>query len=953
VKITLSFTLLLSLWLAFPLQGRSQILYEVDTLYPVHNLSPHLQIAVDSGQNLSVDEFRAMPQAQLISRSQLPKYLDPDKVYWAKLQLKSKADLEDWILDFEDVLANNIVWIRSNGRVDVFGYAGNQLLFHKKTGINYPQNERDMPQQNWVLNRVKLPLKAGQPVDLYIRVEGNSFGFFPYFKTTLRAPGFWNNHDFSPRNTVLHWVVFGVILITFIYHLLQFLYSREQVFLWFSLWALLALLTQFMAVGMEATYLLPNLPQLRVLLWLTIPGGMLFTFWLFGRVFIDAKHQYPKINKAIWALVSFMVFNIILHLALYALGAPMPFTQIGIYYWLILVYAASGLILSIVIASRKHTIARYFGAAASVAMLCILLGSMWSLHLVRLTFDPYTWGVLLQVVAYSFGIAYRQKKLNQLAQEEHLEAERNKAEVVRIKDLDEVKTRFFTNLSHEFRTPLSLILGPLKGLQNKYSGQEPVPVQAKTITLIQKNAERLQTLVDQLLELAQLESSKVQLNLKQGGVIAVLQQLVFSFESFAERKAVSLNTSFPAELPQAYYDKDKLEKIASNLLTNAIKYTPRGGVVSLVIRYDKNSLRLEISDTGEGIKQQDINKIFERFYRVEGTEGQGSGIGLALVKELVDLHNGQITVKSEVGKGTQFKVRLPYTLAELPASLLDAPEIPSENVVVEPENKVPIGAEEAPAIQAEAKPTDKPTVLIVEDNSDLRQYIADSIQHQYEPIMAEDGLQGECLAAEHMPDVIISDVMMPKMDGYMLCHSLKSNAKTSHIPVLLLTAKVTHHDKLEGLNQGADAYLTKPFDTEELLLRLNNLAESRKRLWEYFKSKDHLLIDDLNLNSLDDTFMQNFFDFVKKNLDNEELSVEAIGRAVGFSRSQLHRKLKSLTGKSATQLVMEMRLNEAHAMLIKRAGSVSEVAYSVGYSNLSYFTRSFKEKFGVLPSKVS
>jgi YesN/AraC family two-component response regulator len=242
--------------------------------------------------------------------------------------------------------------------------------------------------------------------------------------------------------------------------------------------------------------------------------------------------------------------------------------------------------------------------------------------------------------------------------------------------------------------------------------------------------------------------------------------------------------------------------------------------------------------------------------------------------------------------------------------------------------------------------------LIIADNEDLRLFISEIIGHKYQVLTAEDGLKGERMAFEHIPDLIITDVMMPQKDGYQLCHSVKNNPKTSHIPIIMLTAKAGHGSKLEGLMQGADSYLTKPFDEEELLIKIKNLIDARERLWEHFKSLDMFLTDELEVKSIEDHFLQDLFQTIKENLGNDQFGVDDLVRKVGFSRSQLHRKLKALLGKSANQIIIEVRLNEAYRMLKQNSGSVSEIAYSVGYSNLSYFTKSFKNKFGVLPSRV-
>ena len=414
-------------------------------------------------------------------------------------------------------------------------------------------------------------------------------------------------------------------------------------------------------------------------------------------------------------------------------------------------------------------------------------------------------------------------------------------------------------------------------------------------------------------------------------------------------------TSFPEGLVNAYFDEDKLEKIISNLLSNAFKYTSDGGAVTFSLEYSDSYYVIEISDTGQGLTKEEVKRIFERFYRVEGTEAKGSGIGLTLTKEIVDLHNGQISVNSEIGKGTNFKVRMPYTLDLLPKQII----IDSNNSTqkyVNPgassfisEGKV--DEEETPSM-ADLKTGNMPLVLLVEDHPDLRQHISNILKGHYRVITAEDGMKGERLAIENIPDVILSDVMMPKKDGYQLCRDLKTNTKTCHIPIIMLTAKAGQDNKMEGLTLGADAYLTKPFSADELLIRIKNMINNRIKMWEQFNASDLVLVKDLEVQSIDDQFLQQVTKVIRSNIDNEFLSVEDLAKGVGFSRAQLHRKLKALCNKSANQLIIEIRLNEAKRMLENKLGTVSEIAYSVGYTNMSYFTKSFKDKFGLLPSKI-
>lgn len=940
----LFFQIAFVLLLAQPAAGYCQALYQVQPEYPVQPLVQHLQILADSNHSLSPEKVLRLPDSAFVKRQSLGRFLAVGPAYWARITLQSPDSLQGWVLDFDDLLKNNIAWVRSSGKIDVYGYVNGSQLFHRRTGVDYPKKVRDL-KDHWVLNRVKAVVPPGVPVTLVIKAEGNSFGFFPSLKATLRAPGYQAYHDFLPPNFSQQIFVFGLAFITFLYHLLLFLYLRQRIFLWFSLWALLCTLTQAMIVGLDAQWIIPNHPEWRYPLWLLIPNSMLFTFWFFGREFVKSKERYPKLDKYMLALPLLMGLNVTGHLLYYFLGNPqIYFTSIGIHYVFIGIYSLAGLILGFVLARKPDKFARYFGMGALLAMAATLAGSLWALQLIKVPVDPFTLGILIQIVAYSFGIAYRQQQLNREATEERLASERARAELLRIQDLEEVKARFYTNLSHEFRTPLSLILGPLQQAdRNQY-----MPAQAD-LAMMQRNAERLKQLVDQLLELAQLENSQIKLSLKQGKLISFIRSVVSAFESSAEEKNISLNASYPPEMPAAWYDADKLEKILTNLISNAVKYTPFGGVVHVLVDYTEQHLQLQVSDSGPGIAPHEISRIFERFFRTEGNEAQGSGIGLALTKELIEHCNGQINVQSELERGTCFKVRLPITLDQLPTYA--EPGAVDKQEEIQPAAGKNVYKEQV-LINGAGSAEEKPVILIAEDNTDMARYISGILQAEVNLLLANDGLQAERLAVEHLPDLVLSDVMMPGKDGYALCHALKANEKTNHIPIILLTAKVSVQDKREGLGLGADAYLTKPFDAEELRLQVRNQLRARKKMWEHFMANEHLLVNDLPLSSVEDDFLQQVFAFIKEHLDDDALNAELIGQAIGFSRSQVHRKLKALTNKSASQLISEIRLNEARNMLLNKAGTVSEIAYSVGYANLSYFTKSFKGKFGVLPSKL-
>ena len=927
-----------------------QGVYELDQKYPVHDLDPYLQVYADSLDRFTAQQLLTDATLPYTLGDEVPKLLETNITYWGKLKLKTTEVLTGWELHFEDIMIGPPAWTKSNGKVDVYAYANGQQVFHQKTGVEYAKNERST-NDHWVLNSIDLEsLPVNTTVTLVIRAQGNSFGYPAYFHLSARSPAQAFYHAPYQYHRNFNAFMFGVTFIIFLYFFLQFIYLRERVYFWFSLWLFFCTVTQSMTIGL----VVGDLTTLRYPIWVFTANAQLFTFWFFGRSFVGSKQKFPKLDKLIKGLAFFILIEIMISAFYVILFNPDTyFTAPHTWHYLFLnLFFIGSLILSIVLLFKNDLLARYFGVGSMIASIFLIMGTLWSMGIMQPPFrlDPYATGIFLQIVMYSFGISYRSQKSSIQNHLERIEAERSLAEIQRMRDLDEVKTRFFANISHEFRTPLALIHGPLQEAEKQSKGfnDKSVRLSEKAYTVIKKNTVRLQMLVNQLLDLSKIESGNYHLKLSQGGLVQFLRAHVFSFESMAERKNISLNTHFPEEFDKAYFDQDKLEKIVNNLLSNAFKYTPSGKAVSVNVSLTDKHLFLEINDTGNGMHKKEIDKIFDRFYRVEGTEAKGSGIGLALTKELVAMHNGQISVHSEKGRGTTFKVRLPVTLEDLPEGIhVDAEPLPAPEVEATAAGATAIENSKVISLQSHEK-----VVLLVEDNQDLQSFIAEILAPRYKVLTANDGAQGERMAFEHIPDLVISDVMMPKKDGYELCSVLKSNTKTSHIPIMLLTAKAGQSNKMAGLTQGADAYLTKPFDADELLLVTKNLIAARKRIWEHFKALDLSALPDLNLGSVDDKFLQKVVKFINENIDNELLSVEDIASQVGFSRAQLHRKLKALTNKSAGQMVNDIRLNTAKTMLMQRVGSVSEIAYSVGYSNMSYFTKSFKERFGVLPSKV-
>ena len=557
--------------------------------------------------------------------------------------------------------------------------------------------------------------------------------------------------------------------------------------------------------------------------------------------------------------------------------------------------------------------------------------------------------VLLLLTGIFFFYRNRQRAITR---EEKLRAKVKEAEAESLREIDRMKSRFFANISHEFRTPLTLILGPVNQLLKKDTIQKDEL--DKPLNFIQRNASRLLELVNQLMDLSKLESGSMDLKLSRGDIITFVKGIVFSFESLADIKQIHYHTYFPNKSIHTAFDKDKLEKVLTNLIGNAFKFTPEEGDISVEINLQKNPpsnrptiqqfnhstiqplnhLSITIRDNGTGIPEDQLEHIFDRFYQVEANEVQGAGIGLALTKELIELQQGEISVSSIEGQGSTFIVLLPLFEEQ------QAEVIPVE------EQKIPQSAH--PSHDS----SDQPTLLLVEDNADVRLFIADQLKDKYQLIEAENGKQGLKLACQHIPDLIISDVMMPEMDGNALVSKLKTDERTSHIPVVMLTAKASRESKLEGLETGADDYLTKPFDGEELLVRIKNLIEQRRKLRERFKQDITLQPKDIAITSADERFLNKIIGLVESRLDDEMLSIEEIADAVALSRSQLHRKVKALTDQSPSVFVRSFRLKRAKDLLEQQAGGVAEIAYMTGFSSPTYFSRSFKEQFGMTPGEV-
>ena len=516
----------------------------------------------------------------------------------------------------------------------------------------------------------------------------------------------------------------------------------------------------------------------------------------------------------------------------------------------------------------------------------------------------------------------------------------------KLREIDATKSRFFTNLTHEFRTPLTLMLGPAE--QVLAETQEPNTKQQ--VGLLQRNARRLLHLINQLLDLSKLEAGRMVLTTAPGDLVSLVKGALLSFESLAEQKQIALHVQADREqLPMAI-DRDKLEQILYNLVGNALKFTPAGGSVSVALtrREDEPTAwaELVITDTGVGIPAVKLPYIFDRFYQVDESdtrEREGTGIGLALTNELIDLYGGSIQVRSEENVGTTVTVRLPIHSVQLPAGtsepILKPLDLPSTDAL-------------PPVTDQRANPADAPLVLLIEDNDEVRTFIRSSLQDQYRICEAANGQEGVRLAQEQVPDLVVTDLMMPKMDGYQVCATLKQDERTSHIPIVMLTAKADLDSRIEGLDTGADCYLAKPFHQRELLAQINTLIQNRRQLRERYRQLGVFGQLSPRLPSMEEVFLNRVRAVISGHIADEQFSVEMLSQEVGVSRMQLHRKLIALLNLSPGDLIRQIRLELAHDLLRNHVATVAEVAYQVGFGNPANFSTSFSRHFGYAPSEV-
>ena len=901
-------------------------------------------------------------------------FKDNRKGHWLRFRVKNNTENPSyrWLLSTDNYSSS----------IEVYLLYPDKTIKHKKANTT----EQEIDDTEVV---VDLELKPGEEVEVYLLVSNLNHHF------SIREESAF--YKYARIRDMLYSALFSIFFIMIVYNLILFVVVRDKSYLYYSLYCTGFILFQITMVGFGYQYLWPDYEWINAQV-LSILGFTIFFGILAARSFLkipDFSATFDRFMILILFLSGALVIGDLLNLpvASYTLGIGLSaLTAVALFVAGILVW------------KKGYGPGRYYVLGWTLLLISVVIYFFSIVGLIP--FNLFTSHVVkvasvVEIVFLSFGLADRinvTRREKHLAQEEVIatlqENEKikdaanrdfkqkadeleeayqalleSKDESAKLQELDLVKTRFFANISHEFRTPLTIILGQVDRFLQKPVLKEE---EEQDYQLIYRNANRLLQLINQLLDLAKLEAGGMHLRAEQADVAHFLKMFVSSFSSLAETRGIKLEFVKEGSFIDIYVDKDKLEKTVGNLLSNALKFTGRGGNVTVSLKrvfipaaeipaveiHNNEFFSIEVKDTGIGIKAEIQDKIFDRFYQVDTSYTkvyEGTGIGLALVKELVKVQYGEIIVESEEGKGTCFTILLPVGRKHLKAGeMIDSPlEAALAGFSIQ---DLFLNSNE-PVLKMQSEKIDvvdeKPLLLIVEDNADVRSFIASVFQSNYRIVEAEDGLRGHQLAVEHIPDIVISDLMMPELDGFDLCKQLKQDDKTSHIPFILLTARASIESRIEGFETGADDYLVKPFKAAELLARARNLIEVRKNLQKLYSKELFLRPKEVAVNSVDERFIERIMAVLEEQAEDPEFTIEKMASEMGMSRTQLHRKLKALNGQSASEFLRNFRLQRAAQLLKAHYGNVAEVAYQVGFNNLSYFAKCFREVYGIAPSEFS
>ncbi len=860
-------------------------------------------------------------------------------IFWCKWQVQNKMKdpsvVKDWILKIGKGDEVEVFFVDTLGKI----------VNREIVGELMPMSLKSLSKKH-VVERIPFSLPTNEVITIYIKLQ-RICGFPPQLKLEIHQLDFYKRDDYLDKSA-FQWMFFGLLFTLSFLGIGVYSITKDKAFLYYGLF--LFGLSGYMIDAFFNVY--GNMPPMRehpylimyvVYFLVTIMNVFHINFI---RTYIESNVNFPKWDKAANIVMWINVALGVLAWVVYFFTTDEFLTDKIIIPVIIATYLFIFTIIIPIFWYKKWTIENLLIFASVILFIIAILINTVSIFNGTNLKIPETQIILsLVIIIFSvgsmMGLAYRFHQL-----------QKEKLNIQRVKDLNKLKTKFYQNITHEFRTPLTII----KGVTSQVASATVVnrfPDIGKKLGMVQRNADSLLLLVNRLLKLSEIESGKMKLDLKNGDIIIYLKYLVESIETFAESKNIQLQFLTKMESLNIDYDEEKIRQILYNLISNAIKFSLKNSKVKVIVERvtfkDSPHLLIQVKDEGIGISKRDMTMIFDRFFHGEQPENQhqGSGIGLALTKDLITLMKGEVEMESEKGVGTTVKLHLPITF-DAKTKHDSQPTISLEEFKLE--NEISTANIKTESFR---KNDEAPLLLLIEDNWDVLEYLKSILEKNYKIEVARNGEEGVNVAIEKIPDLIISDVVMPKKNGYEVLELIKENEKTSHIPFILLTAKIAQQDKLDGLALGADAYLSKPFDKEELEIRIKNLLDLRKVLQEKLAQTNKKESNELlELNEKDRKFLTTLTDFIEEHISDDDLDVARLQRAVKMSRTQLHNKLKALTGLSAAKFRKKIRMEIAYKMVEEKTKNISEIAYDVGYKYPSHFSNDFKDTFGMAPSEV-
>ncbi|MCB0563312.1 MAG: response regulator [Phaeodactylibacter sp.] len=943
--------------------------FEIDSLKPLYHLTEEIEVLEGSANSLSIEEVITSGTAgRFTPLSSVSSHFVTGEYYWARTRianrLKPESGQSGWVIHFAPSLTY----------IDAYIVQSGQVSSRHHTGFFRPYYEKEF-RPRIQPNLIKITLEPGEMATLYFKARAERKAMPPEFWVEiLPADVFWSQLG---KEYWSNGLFLGFVLMMLLYNLILSFFVRDKAHFFYSLYLITIIGYQLYASRLLADWLAPRIfighPQYLYFFKLVAYGGLV-SYLGFIWSFLGLDSLLPRWARLFrWLMIlAVPVLLTDAFLIWYSNYSP------DIADWTTLPFTLVFLILTFLFVRPLYRTGNRKGYFVVAGILFMGLGILFTvierLQSIEYGLIYFKIGSVLEIVAFALGLAYSRRMEAQERQLAEFELEKSRllqekehAEAKRLKDMADLKSLLYANITHEFRTPLTVIMGMAAEIEGH----------GHIRRIIHRNGNNMLRLVNQLLALSKLESGQMDLELIQANIIAYLQYLAESFHSLASTKHIRL--AFYSEVNELMmdFDEEKIQYVAYNLLSNAIKFTPEYGKVTFHTREERQDgqsfLQIIVQDNGVGISKEQRPFIFDRFFtgggsfplspsREEGSQmpansepsalprekaeknpvPQSTGIGLALVKELVELMGGAILVESEVGIGSKFIIRIPvrrnaqlknYSRQDYWGFQVTHQEEDGQNEPITHDAEMPI-------------------LLLVEDNPDVVAYIRTILETDYNIYFARNGREGLALAVEQVPDIIISDVMMPEMDGFELCNRLKQDERTSHIPIILLTARAADEDKVAGLQRGADAYLTKPFNKEELLVRIEKLIERQLQLQKHFSAGLPEEVEQEEEVALENAFLQKLKALVESDISNQGLTITGLCEAAHLSHTQVYRKLKALTKKTPSQFIRSIRLEKAMELLNSTDLNISQIAYEVGFNDPNYFSRSFLQEFGTTPSSV-